>query len=369
MATIDIASNSALLELVDKLAEQNNILSGSTVTLKGETGETGNGISSIEKTKSEGLVDTYTITYTNGTTTTFNVTNGEKGDKGDKGEAGNDGTSVTITGITENTEAERTNIVTFSNGQTLAIKNGKNGTDGKDGVSVVHEWNGTTLKVTSASGTTSADLKGDTGSTGATGKSAYDYAKDGGYTGTEEEFAKRFAFIMGYSVFGYVDENMDVILEGDINNGAYLKVVMEDGSLLTVGQFVPKSTYNNLAGTISVGRLGSDGTIRNDSSACRVTDFVPVKNGDIIRVKGICFTADTDLTSLTFPSAVYNSAKTKLSSIALANGDTEYYTVQETTGDGAMITIISDYVAYVRFSGYPTVADEDIIVTVNQEIE
>lgn len=43
----------------------------------GATGETGNGIASIVKTSTAGLVDTYTITYTNGQTTTFTVTNGE----------------------------------------------------------------------------------------------------------------------------------------------------------------------------------------------------------------------------------------------------------------------------------------------------
>ena len=46
----------------------------------GQTGPTGNGIASITKTATVGLVDTYTITYTNGTTTTFDVTNGEDGD-------------------------------------------------------------------------------------------------------------------------------------------------------------------------------------------------------------------------------------------------------------------------------------------------
>lgn len=46
----------------------------------GETGVTGNGIVSIVKTNSVGLVDTYTITYTDGTTTTFEITNGEDGD-------------------------------------------------------------------------------------------------------------------------------------------------------------------------------------------------------------------------------------------------------------------------------------------------
>ena len=44
--------------------------------VKGDTGATGNGIVSVTKTSSAGLVDTYTITYTNGTTDTFNVTNG-----------------------------------------------------------------------------------------------------------------------------------------------------------------------------------------------------------------------------------------------------------------------------------------------------
>ena len=35
--------------------------------------------------------------------------------------------------------------------------------DGADGVSCTHKWNGTTLTVTSASGTTSANLKGEKG--------------------------------------------------------------------------------------------------------------------------------------------------------------------------------------------------------------
>jgi len=41
----------------------------------GQTGATGNGISTIAKTSTSENVDTYTITYTNGSTTTFDVTN------------------------------------------------------------------------------------------------------------------------------------------------------------------------------------------------------------------------------------------------------------------------------------------------------
>lgn len=42
----------------------------------GQDGQDGNGIVSIEKTSTSTLVDTYTITFTDGTTTTFEVTNG-----------------------------------------------------------------------------------------------------------------------------------------------------------------------------------------------------------------------------------------------------------------------------------------------------
>jgi len=48
--------------------------------IQGPQGDTGNGIASIVKTSTSGLVDTYTITYTNGTTTTYEVTNGEDGE-------------------------------------------------------------------------------------------------------------------------------------------------------------------------------------------------------------------------------------------------------------------------------------------------
>ena len=45
----------------------------------GADGATGNGIASIQKTGTQGLVDTYTITFTNGSTSTFTVTNGRDG--------------------------------------------------------------------------------------------------------------------------------------------------------------------------------------------------------------------------------------------------------------------------------------------------
>ena len=51
---------------------------------------------------------------------------------------------------------------------------GKDGKDGSNGVSATHSWNGTVLTITSASGTSSADLKGRTGDTGPAGKDGKD---------------------------------------------------------------------------------------------------------------------------------------------------------------------------------------------------
>lgn len=50
---------------------------------------------------------------------------------------------------------------------------GDPGEPGRDGVSVTHEWAGTVLYVTSASGTSSADLKGAKGDKGDTGAAGY----------------------------------------------------------------------------------------------------------------------------------------------------------------------------------------------------
>ena len=63
------------------------------VTLKvtGEDVANHGGIASIAKTSTEGLEDTYTITYADGFTETFVITNGAQGEKGDKGDTGAQG--------------------------------------------------------------------------------------------------------------------------------------------------------------------------------------------------------------------------------------------------------------------------------------
>lgn len=70
------------------------------------------------------------------------------------GEKGDPGASVTVSNVTTSSADGGSNVVTFSDGKTLTVKNGSKGRQG------------------------------------ATGKSAYAYAKDGGYAGTEAEFAE-----------------------------------------------------------------------------------------------------------------------------------------------------------------------------------
>lgn len=67
---------------------------------------------------------------------------------------------------------------------------GPRGYAGIAGVSATHRWNGTELTISSASGSSTRDLKGPAG------KSAYQYAVEGGFTGSEEEFAAKLAALL-----------------------------------------------------------------------------------------------------------------------------------------------------------------------------
>lgn len=114
----------------------------------GASGEDGIGIASIvqtTKSTADDGINVMTITLTDGSTHTFEVQNGSRGSDGAAG------------------------------------KDGANGKDGTNGTPCTHSWSGTTLTVTSASGTSSANLKGDKGDKGDTGEKGADGAagKDG----------------------------------------------------------------------------------------------------------------------------------------------------------------------------------------------
>ena len=79
---------------------------------------------------------------------------GETGPAGEPGRAGKDFTYEDFT-------AEQLEALRGPAGE--PGQNGSNGLDGKDGVSITHTWNGTSLSITSASGTSEMDLRGPAG--------------------------------------------------------------------------------------------------------------------------------------------------------------------------------------------------------------
>lgn len=135
-----------------------------TVTIPaGADGKDGRGIVSVKRTAGTGAAgtnDTYTITYSDKTTSTFTVHNGADG-SGGSGGSGEQGATF-YPSVDADGNLSWTNNKGLDNPETVNIR----GPQGAAGASVTHEWDGTTLKVTSASGTSSADLVGPAGTDG-----------------------------------------------------------------------------------------------------------------------------------------------------------------------------------------------------------
>ena len=68
--------------IINGIIEESQEVTGRLQYARGAKGDDGVGISDISKTSTEGKVDTYTITLTDGTTKIFTVTNGDDGANG-----------------------------------------------------------------------------------------------------------------------------------------------------------------------------------------------------------------------------------------------------------------------------------------------
>lgn len=95
----------------------------------GVAGPIGNGISSITKIDTSGLVDTYSITYTNRLTTNFSVKNGENGFPGIDGIDGYSAYGIAVINGYVGTEVDWLISLKGTDGT-----NGTNGVDGSNGL-------------------------------------------------------------------------------------------------------------------------------------------------------------------------------------------------------------------------------------------
>jgi hypothetical protein len=220
---------------------------------QGEPGEDGASVVSIEKTGSDGNVDTYTITFSNGETTTFTVTNGTNGSQGNAGENGltphigdngnwwigetdtsvkaegtngSDGVSITGIELVNSEDGTDTYRISFSNGEhfDFAITNGAKGDQGetgKDGTAVL-TGHGSPLSDAGKIGDSYIDLDN------------WDYyvkTSEGWELSGNIKGATGQSGSNGVSVEStYIDENGDLIVtfsNGDIVNAGHIKDVDE----------------------------------------------------------------------------------------------------------------------------------------------
>lgn len=192
------------------------------------------------------------------------------------------------------------------------------GEKGDDGVSVTHSWDGTVLNVTSASGTTSANLKGEKGDKGDMGEVSLSYAN------------KTFANALKGSASGTsisitdvspIEHNVDVSVESKnlypgITSAAYLSAnqsvafeISQDGGIKLEGTAtggrvsiklnvidLPNGTYKastTLEGTYSFIGL-TDGSYAQGNQSFTVTDtnkvtYCQIRINEGNTVSGVCY--------------------------------------------------------------------------------
>ena len=121
-----------------------NTTSTFTVTngLDGTAAAAGVGIQFITKTGTSGLVDTDTITYTDGTTSTYEVANGAPGANGSNGANGQDGFSPVVNTVTAG-DSTTVTITDVNSTHTFVVHNGIQGPEGATGPAGPAGTNGT----------------------------------------------------------------------------------------------------------------------------------------------------------------------------------------------------------------------------------
>lgn len=171
------------------------------VSASGEKGDAGVGIESVAKTATDGNVDTYTISLTDGTSYDFTVTNGVDGTNG------TDGVSVTDIEKTSSDGKTDTYTITMSDEKTytFTVTNGSDAEITKIEKTLSENGTDTYTMTTSGGAVFTFNVKNGTdGEDGITPETLFDAAKANGYGGTYLEFITQYLKIGGIEDVSYV---------------------------------------------------------------------------------------------------------------------------------------------------------------------
>ena len=143
-----------------------------------------------------------------------------------------------------------------------AGRDGINGLDGEDGVSITHTWNGTSLSITSASGTSQVDLKGEKGDQGQIGPQGPQGPAGQDYVLTQDDKTEIAGLVdlTNYATTTYVDNavaNIEIpeeIKHITITDATEL-LNLEDGFYIVDNEFTVNTVRDGeiiFSGTLSV---------------------------------------------------------------------------------------------------------------------
>lgn len=300
---------------------------------KGADGKDGtNGKDGVSVTRAE--IDTtgsLVLYFSNNTSVNLGRVVGEDGTNGTNGANGSDGNGISNTKINNNGEL----VITYTSGQEVNVgkvvgdagkdgyspTKGKDYFDGTDGVSTTHQWNGTTLTVTSASGTSSADLKGDKGDKGEPGAPG----KDGDSAFYPEVF--------------------------ELTTQALFDNVLDDVGL----------EYGTM--------LNNDGTTSSTTAALCTTGFIPMKQNQTIYMNDIAM-----YTTGSPKIVLYNANKELITRLNVSSfASSTYYLGNLVTDDNGYYIqfklVAPGSLAYIRLCTNTVTVGTNPIISVDQPIE
>lgn len=196
---------------------------------------------------------------------------------------------------------------------------------------------------------------------------------------------------------GYVDADNNIIITAQLATGEYsVCYELEDGSKVNIGSLTVGETTDTEPDTetTSGGNLADPssedwktGYRWSISSAAPVaadgvtlTNYIPAKMGDILRVKGMSFTGTANGTNVTF--ANFDSGKNQIVGLYGAKSSTSSDGIGDNVvvdGDVSTYTIMlgndgnqraTSETAFVRFCGalLDGYTAEDVVITINEEI-